>query len=292
MTAPDLKRLHAQLARYEAIGYAPLGRFGSFGISDGEIAQVGQGDDFHSFGRHRDGDDVRLVDWGSYARTGQLWSRRFTANRKKKLYLALDGSASMAVNGRTKWYASIECALLLHALTLQSGYEAVICVFGSSGLVQVPTGRDGSITQASFDWLKHFECVGRTLLSPLQSLAIGTGGELCILSDFMWETVVQDLNDVVHDLSLELSLIRVTDDADQRVPNQQYRDPETGQIGQVSASERDVVQARLNAFREGVVRWSGRHEKLFYDWSESNPPSAMQGWLMARQIHGMAGGNR
>jgi uncharacterized protein (DUF58 family) len=292
MTAPDFKRLHAQLARYEAIGYTPLGRTGFAGSSDGETAQVGQGDDFHSFGRYRDGDDVRLVDWGSYARTGQLWSRRFTANRKKKLYLAIDGSGSMAVNGRIKWHTSIECALLLHALTVQSDYEAVVLVFGSQGLERVPTGSDGSITQASFHWLEHFACGGPTLLSSLQSLEIGTGGELCVLSDFMWDTVIQDLNQVAFDLPLELSLIRVTAHADRSVPHQQYRDPETKEIGEVPVAEREMIETRLNDFRSGLVRWSAQHEKLFYDWGDSDAHKAMQGWLNARQVHTLTGGVR
>ena len=87
-------------------------------------------------------------------------------------------------------------------------------------------------------WLEQFKCGGPTLISSLQSLEIGTGGELCVLSDFMWDTVIQDLSQIVYALPLELSLIRVTGDADRRVPNQQYRDPETGQIGEVPSAER------------------------------------------------------
>ena len=190
----SFKDIHSLLARYEHVGHTPLGSGLLAAEGEGFVAKVGQGDDFHSFGRYRDGDDIRLVDWNSYARTRKLWSRRFTSNRTKRLLIALDGSGSMSVAEHEKWQVSSACALLLHALTLQSGYHAEIVVFGEHGVEVVPTSTDGSILNESFDWLAHYECSGRTLLSSLHSLEVGAGGELCVISDFMWRDVCADLS--------------------------------------------------------------------------------------------------
>ena len=290
MTALAFQRIHAQLARYETIGYVPFGRTGFSGSAQGDTAQVGQGDDFHSFGRYRDGDDIRLVDWASYARTGKLWSRHFTTNRTKKLYLALDGSGSMGVNQGQKWQASIECALLLHAMTVQAGYEAEVLVVGGRGIERVPTGTDGSITQESFDWLAHCVCEGPTLISSLHALEIGTGGELCVLSDFMWADVLTDLNLLAHLLPLEMSLIRVSALADIQTPLRPYRDPETGGVGSVLGRQVKATQQRLDDFREGLIKWSTAHEKLFFDWGDDGHKTAMQCWLDVRHRHSMSVG--
>jgi uncharacterized protein (DUF58 family) len=290
MAGLSFKHIYTLLARYEHIGYVPLGRDELAGESGGETAQVGQGDDFHSFGRYRDGGDIRLVDWGSYARTRKLWSRRFTTNRTKKLFIAIDGSGSMSVGKHEKWYASMECALLLHALTLQSGYQAEIVVFGPDGVQRVPTGTDGSILQESFEWLKHYVCSGPTLLSSLHTLEVGTGGELCVISDFMWRDVLSELNAVAHVLPLELSLIRVTALADSKVPENQYVDPETKHVGSITPNRQNQTQLILDEFRNELLMWSQHNGTLCFDWRPSAHETAMQRWLIARQGFSMSGG--
>jgi uncharacterized protein (DUF58 family) len=289
MARLSFKDIHSLLARFERMGHVPLGAGALTGEGEGEVAQVGQGDDFHSFGRYRDGDDIRLVDWGSYARTRKLWSRRFTTNRTKRLLIAIDGSGSMSVGEYEKWHVSTACALLLHALTLQSGYQAEIVVFGEHGVEKVPTGTDGSILDESFEWLAHYECSGTTLLSSLHTLEVGTGGELCVISDFMWRDVRSDLSAMTHVVPLALSLIRVTATADSTIPMAQFVDPETGRVGAVPRIEQAQMQSRLDDFRNELVMWSQENGTLCFDWCASQFDTAMQQWLINRHRFSSSG---
>ncbi len=60
-----------------------------------ESPSVGEGLTFSDFRRYSPGDDTRLLDWRLYARTDELFIKRFEEERNLTVHVLLDASASM-----------------------------------------------------------------------------------------------------------------------------------------------------------------------------------------------------
>lgn len=56
--------------------------------------------EFHDFRPYQSGDELRYVDWNTYARTGRLYTRLHQAERAIRLHLLMDVSASMRIGGK------------------------------------------------------------------------------------------------------------------------------------------------------------------------------------------------
>jgi len=68
------------------------------------------------------GDDLRHIDWSSYARLGELLTRRFVAEREVPVWVLIDASASMGPAGRTsKLDMAAAVAAIFAAVALASG---------------------------------------------------------------------------------------------------------------------------------------------------------------------------
>jgi len=65
-----------------------------------ESPEVGEGQTFSDHRQYTPGDDIRLVDWKVLARTGEVYIKRFEAERELMLHVLLDASASMDVGDR------------------------------------------------------------------------------------------------------------------------------------------------------------------------------------------------
>jgi uncharacterized protein (DUF58 family) len=89
-----------------------LARSAPSGVHQGRNAsgRSGASPDFSDFQPYAPGDDIRNVDWNIYARTDQLFIKRFMDERELRVSVILDSSRSM---GGERWlYARRLCAML------------------------------------------------------------------------------------------------------------------------------------------------------------------------------------
>lgn len=63
--------------------------------------EIGEGQTFSDHRQYTPGDDIRLVDWRLLARTGELYIKRFEAERELSVHVLVDASASMDFGDRT-----------------------------------------------------------------------------------------------------------------------------------------------------------------------------------------------
>lgn len=73
--------------------------------------EAGHSVEFHDFRPYQAGDELRYVDWNTYARTGRLYTRLHQAERTVRLHLWVDVSGSMRVGGKGA-YAEMLAQLL------------------------------------------------------------------------------------------------------------------------------------------------------------------------------------
>jgi uncharacterized protein (DUF58 family) len=64
--------------------------------------------EFSDYRRYQGGDDLRYVDWNIYRRLDRLVLKVFTAEEELNIYLLIDTSASMAVNGDRPRFSSVD----------------------------------------------------------------------------------------------------------------------------------------------------------------------------------------
>ena len=286
----SIQRIQALLSRFDGLVYEPMGLNYTSSLTGRGEASIGSGDDFHSFRPYRDGDDVRMVDWSAFARSRELWTRQFTAHRAKKLVLGLDGSGSM--DGE-KWSQVVTVSLLLSALCHQGGHDVRILVFGDNELLEVPHRNENDIDRVAFDWLSQYRCTARTNLNVFHGQQrLWDGAELTLLSDFMWETVYQELESLRALTLCPISLIRFSAQHDCAVPNGPYRDPETAAEGQMSGLAVREAQQALDSFRNRLLGWSRHTGGLCFDWTSEDYQQDLSGWLSLRSSHMVTDGMR
>ena len=98
-------------------------------IRHGHGLRMGQGPgaslEFHDYRNYVMGDDLRMIDWGVYARSDQLVLRRHRQEISPRVEIILDASASMGIDDR-KWKLAAGLSALFMALTQNDGARAAL----------------------------------------------------------------------------------------------------------------------------------------------------------------------
>lgn len=106
------------------------------GIFAGSYASAfrGGGVEFEESRPYVAGDDVRNLDWNAFARTGELFVKRFQEERDEMVLLALDVSASMhfGTTGRNKAETAAYAAALIAAAAGWTGDKVGLLTFDDS----------------------------------------------------------------------------------------------------------------------------------------------------------------
>lgn len=142
--------------------------------------QRGVSAEFSDFREYQAGDDFRRIDWNAYARFERLVLKLFMEERQMQVFLLLDQSESMQMNGKS---------LLARRLALTMGYLAlagydqvsVIPVGQGAGRALGPlTGKNSFIKMA--DYLEELPAQPQSLLSQsITGLDLPDGSGVCYL---------------------------------------------------------------------------------------------------------------
>jgi uncharacterized protein (DUF58 family) len=103
----------------------------------------GGGIEFEESRPYVPGDDVRNLDWNAFARTGDLFVKRFREERDETVLLALDVSASMdfGTTGMTKATTAAHAAALIAAAAGHAGDRVGFLSFDEKVKNEVPPSR-------------------------------------------------------------------------------------------------------------------------------------------------------
>jgi len=120
------------------------------GLFSGSYASAfrGGGVEFEESRPYVAGDDVRSLDWNAFARTGDLFVKRFREERDECVLLAIDVSASMRFGtaGRTKAETAAHAAALIAAAAGASGDRVGLLTFSETLQSEVPPSRGAAHT--------------------------------------------------------------------------------------------------------------------------------------------------
>ena len=217
----------------------------------------GKGLEFDELRPYVPGDDVRSIDWKSYARSGQVYVRRYREDRDLTVVFVVDVSASQRAGAhrQTKGELAAELCAVLALAAIRNKDKVGLLLFASKPERYVrPAGGSTHVLRVVREvlWAQP-ETQGTNIGAALEYL---TGiqrrrATVFVVSDFLSGDYARELRAAArrHDIIA----IRVREPVDRALPNAgliRVRDSETGatvEIDSSSARVRDAYAANVEA---------------------------------------------
>lgn len=176
----------------------------------------GQSVEFADFRSYVAGDDLRFIDWNTYARLDRLFLKLFLEEEDLHFYALLDASQSMGFGEPTKFHYARQLAAALGFIGLVRGDRVKIEILGQSAATPAPVLRGRRSLWRMLDYLEGLEpTVNIPLADGLKNFCIRNSGKgiVVLVSDLMDKTgyeaalrylLAQDMDIyLVHLLSVE-----------------------------------------------------------------------------------------
>jgi uncharacterized protein (DUF58 family) len=220
-------------------------------------ARRGTSVEFADFRNYTLGDDLRYVDWNTFARLEKLFLKLFVEEEDLHVYLLLDGSESMSFGNPAKFDYARRTAAALGYIGITNFDRVGAGVFTDRLLQHLPPVRGRQQVLPYFRFLNAVQPGGRTsLAASLREFSLRTRrpGLAILISDFLdpeWETGLKAL---LH-RRFQVTAIQVLDRAEVRpdlVGDLKLVDSETGEEREITVSA-----GLLREYRQAVDRFCG-----------------------------------
>lgn len=197
--------------------------------------------EFADFRNYALGDDLRYVDWNTFARLEKLFLKLFVEEEDLHVYLLVDGSQSMAYGSPAKFEYAKRIAAALGYIGLSNLDRVGATVFAEKMRDHLPPTRGRQQVFPYFSFLEKAQVGGQTsLAASLKEYALRTRrpGVAILISDFFdpeWETGLKAL---LH-RRFQVSAIHVLDRTELRpdlVGDLKLVDCETGEEREITVS--------------------------------------------------------
>jgi uncharacterized protein (DUF58 family) len=208
---------------------------------DRRSSRRGTSVEFADFRNYTLGDDLRYVDWNTFARLEKLFLKLFVEEEDLHVYLLLDGSQSMAYGAPSKFDYGRRVAASLGYIGLSNLDRVGATVFAEKMRDHQPPVRGRQQVFPYFSFLEKAQPGGQTsLAASLKEFALKTRrpGVAILISDFFdpeWETGLKAL---LH-RRFQVSVIQVLDRSELRpdlVGDLKLVDCETGEEREITIS--------------------------------------------------------
>jgi uncharacterized protein (DUF58 family) len=176
----------------------------------------GQSVEFADFRNYVPGDDLRFIDWNTYARLDRLFLKMFMEEEDLHFYALVDASPSMDFGEPTKFFYAKQLAAALGFIGLVRGDRVKIQTLGEPAARQAPALRGRHHLWKMLDYLEGLEPAETVPLAEgIKSFCLRNSGKgiVVLISDLMDKAgyeaalrylMAQDMDVyVVHVLSAE-----------------------------------------------------------------------------------------
>ncbi len=240
------------------------------------------------------GDDLRYLDWKIYARLDRMFVRQFEQESNIRIYLLVDGSASMDYGpGRyTKWDIGCFLSCLLALTSLRQGDAVGLLVFSSAIWSFIPARQSPAHLSTIVDALAEQLPKGQGGLARLTDEflpSIRRRSLFVLVSDLLEDTgTVGQWARVFHSRGHDLMVCQVMDRAELTLPLSDpalFYDPESGRtVATDPESIRTRYVGRMNRFIEEIrsACASGKADHYLIV-SDDELPGAVRRFVLWRQ---------
>jgi len=197
------------LAKLESLSFALKRKMGVEGYSGGRRSLArGSSLEFSDFRDYIPGDDLRRVDWNSYARFGRLNTKLYFEEKQAEVNIFLDASRSMGSGG--KFLQAKAMAASLAYVALCDGERVNVFVWNQKIVLQKRNIVQKRALLQILQLLEQAESGDETdpTRAVLLSGQLGRGISV-IVSDFLTENTPYDAVRVLQDKKQEVLLLQV-----------------------------------------------------------------------------------
>lgn len=148
----------------------------------------GQSVEFADFRNYVAGDDLRFIDWNTYARLDRLFLKLFLEEEDLHFYALLDGSGSMGFGTPTKFHYAKQLAAALGFIGLVRGDRVKIETLGQPASAPAPVLRGRRSLWRMIEYLDGLQPEANVPLAEgLKSFCIRNSGKgiVVLISDLM-----------------------------------------------------------------------------------------------------------
>jgi uncharacterized protein (DUF58 family) len=234
--------------------------------------------EFADYRDYSHGDDLRRIDWNTFARLDRLFLKLFMEEEDLHIYLLLDTSRSMDFGSPTKLDYGRRVAAALGYIGLTNQDRVGAAIFGERlhGRLAPVRGRAQSFTL--FDFLQKARPEGQTSFArSLREYALRTRrpGVAVVISDFFNNDYEEGLKSLLA-RRFQITLVHVLDDAELRpdlLGDLKLIDSETREEREISVSPgllRDY-QAAVDRFCGGLQAFCRRYGLDYIRATPSTP---------------------
>lgn len=240
--------------------------------------------EFSDFRGYVPGDDLRRVDWNSYARFGKLYTKLFNEERQAVLNVVIDGSQSMRFYPE-KWEYAAGIAASLAYVALNNA-DLVNIFIAQNGEIDKCMGLSSKKAfPRAVDFLDKAQNGGKTELNKSVGLLLrerlGEGISV-IISDFFSEDGYENAVKLLRSKKQSVNIIQVLDirevEPEER-GNVKLIDSETNSTRELEITPEIMAKYKqvLNKFRNEMKEFCIRNEAGFYAFENDKPMLAAVG---------------
>ncbi len=262
------------LAKLDNANITVNGIIDNFYIGNRKSNKKGNSLEFSDFKEYLPGDDVRRIDWNSYARTDKIYVKRFDEERQANINIFIDSSASMDYGEENKgYYAKLLAASLVY-VALKSSDSVNIFVCGQQLEKNKLNIKGKNSFAETVEFLDKINFEGSTNLSKsiIQTKQIKINrGISFIISDFYSEDGFEEGFKALSYRKQKLSVLHIISPQELNPElngNIRLVDSETNQMQEVSLDELVVekykkqLESFSNAIKESCYKTEGVYKRI------------------------------
>lgn len=262
------------LAKLDNINITVNSIIDNFYIGNRKSNKKGNSLEFSDFKEYVPGDDVRRIDWNSYARTDKIYVKRFDEERQANINIFIDSSASMDYGEENKGYYAKLLAASLAYVALKSSDSVNIFVCGQQLEKSKLNIRGKNSFAETVEFLDKINFEGSTNLSKsiIQTKQIKINrGISFIISDFYSEDGFEEGFKALSYRKQKLSVLHIISPQELNPElngNIRLVDSETNQMQEVSLDELVVEKYKKqfesfsNAIKESCYKTEGVYKRI------------------------------
>ena len=174
--------------------------------------QLGSSIEFADYRTYTPGDDIRQVDWNTFARLEKLFLKTFYDEQEIHVSLYLDASKSMAYGNPTKFHVAKQLAAAFGYLSLHHFDRVTAYAFDQKIAAKLPVLYGKGKVQALFRFLEELDPLVEGDMNQAlttQKAIHGKAGVSIIISDFLFENGYEKAISFIQSTNQEVILVHL-----------------------------------------------------------------------------------
>ena len=220
--------------------------------------------EFSDFREYSAGDDIRRVDWNSFARSDKIYTKTYFEEKQLTINIFLDTSKSLNIDEEKGYYAKLVCASIAY-IALKNNDKVNIYAFGDGLKEQKLNNISHNAFAKVVGFLDMLEFNGESSLKKTVDGSQITKGKAVIISDMFLQDDVHLAVRALRFKKQDVTMVQVLSKEEENpteLGGLRLTDCETGTFKDISVNETLILDYKrmlkeMKAFLKEVCKQNG-----------------------------------